>query len=82
MQMISTYNKLDSTRISIGLLTRQNLGTILEHGDIDENDKKHFFDGVRAFYVNADNQALQKLPFNDFLYHAWYLNLDKRHDYI
>jgi len=59
---------------SIGMLTRQ-------HGDINENDKKCFFHGIRVFYVNAVSQALQKLPFNDdVLNHARYLNFDKSRD--
>ena len=75
---LSPSNKLDYIKISIGMLTRQNLCTLLEHGDINENDKKRFFRGIRAFYVDAVSQALQKLPFNDdVLNHAQYLNFDK-----
>jgi len=40
------------------MMTRQKLHTLLEQGDITQNDKKYFFDGVKAFFVDAVSQAL------------------------
>ena len=62
-------------------MTRQHLQKLFNDGDITEHNKNQFFEGVRAFYVDAVNQALQKLQYSDdVLNHARYLNFEKRRD--
>jgi len=38
---------------------------MLDEGDISFTDLRKFYEGVRAFYVKATSEALQKLPFYD-----------------
>ena len=56
-------NQLSYSELTIGVMTKQLIRRLLENGDIDENAMKTFYKSVRAYYVDATTQALQKLPF-------------------
>ena len=56
-------NQLSYSELTIGVMTKQSICRLLENGDIDENAMKTFYKSVRAYYVDATTQALQKLPF-------------------
>ena len=46
-------------------MTKRALNKLFDNGDISQNDKLKFFRGMRAFYVDAAERALAKLPFDD-----------------
>ena len=60
-------NQLSYSELTIGVMTKQLIRRLHENGDIDENAMKTFYKSVRAYYVHATTQALQKLPFADDL---------------
>ena len=59
---LSSDNQLDNSTTMVGLATKQCLRRLLDDGDIGDHEHK-FYKAVRAFYVDAANQALKKLPF-------------------
>lgn len=72
-------NQLSNCELTIGVMTKQLIRRLFENGDIDENAVKTFYKSVRAFYVDATTQALQKLPFaDDLLNHSKFLNFPQR----
>ena len=62
-----TNNQLENSAITIGIMTKRALNKLFDNGDISQNDKLKFFRGVRAFYVDAAERALAKLPFDDVI---------------
>ena len=58
-------NQLDDSVITIGMVTKRTLNKLFHDGDISQNDKRKFYKGVRAFYVDAAERAISKLPFGD-----------------
>ena len=76
---LSSDNQLENSTIMVALATKQCLRRLLDDGDIGDHEHKKFYKAVRAFYVDATNQALKKLPFtDDVLHHARFLNFEKR----
>lgn len=72
-------NHLDNHAITIGLVTRQRLNKLFDEGDISDRDKKCFYKGIKAFYLTAVSQALQKLPFSDpVLVNSRFVNFERR----
>ena len=63
----SKDNQLSDSELTVGVMTKQLICRLLENGDIDENAMKTFYKSVRAYYVDATTQALQKLLFADDL---------------
>ena len=60
-------------------MTKQLICWLLKNGDIDENAMKTFYKSVRAYYVDANTQALQKLLFaDDLLNYSKFLNFPQR----
>ena len=56
-------NHLDDSKLTIGFVTKQQLLKLLDDSDISALSPKKFYKGVRAFYLKATFQTLQKLPF-------------------
>lgn len=74
-------NHLDDSKVTVGMITKQRLRKLLDEGDISVANQRKFYEGVRAFYVKATSQALQKLPFDDcVLNHARFLNFERKEE--
>lgn len=72
-------NQLDDSVLTIGITTKRTLNKLLHDGDISPNDRLKFYRGVRAFYVDAAERSIAKLPFDDaFLNNAKFLNFEKK----
>ena len=77
----NSANHLPSSQITIGIITKQTLNKRIEDGDISNNSKVKFLEGVKAFYLDCANQALKKLPFHDpALNNSQFLNFDNKEE--
>lgn len=75
-------NHLNDHAITIGMVTKQRLGKLLNEGDICPTDEKKFYAGAKAFCVDAASPALKKLPFdNGVRENARFLNFERREEY-
>ena len=52
-------------KLQIGFLTQQKCKSLLEEGDVSEQDITKFYLGVRAFFKTATAYSLQNLPHKD-----------------
>ena len=74
-------NQLPDEQIFIGQDTKNLLESLEVIGDISPLQRKHFFQAVRAFYVKAAKEAVQKLPWldeHDILKCARFINVMDR----
>lgn len=64
--MITSYH-LNDLDITIGFMTKQNLRKLLDEGSISQHLYKKIYQAVKAFFLDATDQALKKLPFDDIM---------------
>ena len=68
--------------LDIGITTKFMLNRLFNGGDITEVQKRRFFKGVRKFYENSYDYALNNLPLNDpLLVNSQFINWKTRREY-
>ena len=69
----------DRSIVFIGIVTKTKLNKLFDEGDISQNEKEKFLDGVLQFYCSVTKYGLDKLPLSDeVLMHSVFINFTER----
>ena len=72
-------NQVSDCDLVIGIVTKQSLQKLFDEGDISENQRKHFYQAVRVFFVCATEYLLKWCPFKDeLLSHVVWVGFESR----